>query len=113
MSSQEQILAQILSWKHFLLSNIPKDKVSQLSSQWFPWNYFLGLDTTTRFSVILAVIVCAYIFSSSVWRFGRMILTVLVFAIQLFLALGIIFGALQYRDSIASLLEQWAGKFGL
>lgn len=112
--SQEDIVAQLRLWKESVLANVPKAKlVRSALSVWSPWEYLLGLDGITRFSVILALIVCSYILFASMWRFSRMLMSFAVFVVQLVLVFLVVAITLQYRDGVTAWVQQAAAKLEL
>jgi hypothetical protein len=112
--AHEQIVTQFLLWKETVLRTLPKAKLAHSAiSAWSPWDYLLGLDGTTRFAVILALIVCSYVLFSSVWRFSRMIYSVSVFIMQLALVFVVVLFAMQYRELFTQLVTKIAQKLEL
>lgn len=110
----DQVLAYLMEWRNIVLQAYPKAQIiKKFVDQWSPAEYLNALDGSTRFAVILAVILSSYIFLSSLHRFSKMITSFAAFLIQ-FIVVGItVILALQYRDAVTELARQVASKLDL
>lgn len=113
-SPHQEILFQFDVWKESFLGHQMRSQMAK--TIWWsrsPWGYFLAFDPTTQVAIVVSILVCCYIFFSSVMRVGKMLFSLAILLLQLALIAVVILMFLEYRDLISSTLQVLAEKLDL
>lgn len=98
-------------FRSFFTSFYWKQRASETILDVFtPLEYLAALDNQTRLAIVCALLVTSYVIFASVMRFGRIIVSVLMFTFQIVLVGIVILIAAKHKDvfgqPVKTLLER-------